>query len=252
MDAVSRLSTAAAFTEAAVDFAEELSGTVQAVAGLDTRRFSAVVSTDRRLEAAIRQEDRGGIPLRHKGVPLLRLEVRIWLITDHRQQHLRVESSQIRVFPEGGRLPVFRYEYELEKEASPHPAAHVQFHGEHPDLAEVMRAAGMHTTRSSSGSAPNITDLHFPVGGSRFRPCLEDILEMLITEFDIDPLPDRETALDALRQGRLRWRNLQLRTAVRDDPRTAAEALRTLGYRVEWREQLDAEPEARLEYLRSL
>ena len=253
MDAVPRLATVDAFTDEAVSFAERLSATVQSVAGPDTSRFSAVVSTDRRLEAAIRQDDRGGIALHRQCAALLRLEVRLWLITDHRQEHLKVENSQIRVFPEGGRLPVFRYEYELAKEGGHHPAAHVQFHGEHRDLAEVMRAAGIRTTRSSSGSAPDITDLHFPVGGSRFRPCLEDILEMLINEFAIDPLPDRETALAALRRGRLDWRNRQLRTAVRDDPQTAADTLRSLGYEVEWPPDVGRdEPEARIEYLRGL
>lgn len=252
MDALPRLATAEAFAEEAGAFAEDLSSTVQAVAGPSTQRFQAVVSTDRQLEAAIRQEDVGGIRLVRNGVPLLRLEVRIWLITDHQREHLKVENSQIRVFPEVGKLPVFRYEYELEKETSHLPAAHVQFHGEHRQLAEVMLAAGMKRTRSSSGGGPNITDLHFPVGGSRFRPCLEDILEMLITEFDIDPLPDRESALEALGQGRVGWRNRQLRTAVRDDPQTAADMLRVLGYEVGWPTDSGSEPAARVEYLRGL
>jgi hypothetical protein len=253
VDAVPRLATADAFAEAAGGFAEELSRTVQSVAGPECQRFRATVSTEKQLEAAIRQDVEEGIPLSRDGVPILSLEVRIWLIIHHRREYLRVQNSQFKVFPADRNLPVFRYEYELSKEGSNHPAAHVQFHGEHPDLAEVMKAAGRKRTRSSGiGAEPNITDLHFPVGGSRFRPCLEDVLEMLIREFSIDPLPDLDTAIAALQRGRMGWRNRQLRTAVRDDPTTAADTLTELGYLVTWPSQRGPEPPAREEYLRGL
>ena len=35
------------------------------------------------------------------------------------------------------------------------------------------------------GGRPLLT-LHFPLGGSRFRPCLEDLLEMLVSELGVD------------------------------------------------------------------
>lgn len=254
MDAGPRLGTIASFTAEATRFAEELSTTVQAVAGPDCPRFSAIVSTDRTVEATIRQQDRRGISLTHNnGVPLLRLEVNLYLDPDHRGDFLKVVRSQFRVFPEGGRLPVFRYEYEAELEGRWQPAAHVQFHGDHPDLAQLMADAGKSVSRSTAkGQAmPNITDIHFPVGGSRFRPCLEDVLEMLIHEFSLDTKPDRPTVLAALADGRVRWRNRQLRTAIRDDARTAADQLRVLGYRVDWVRD-GAEPEPRMDDLRRL
>lgn len=101
---------------------------------------------------------------------MLRLEVSLYLESDHEQQHLKVVCSQLRLFAEGGRLLVFRYEYDAELESRWQPAAHVQFHCEHPDLARLMAESGRHMSRSSGGRAlPDITDLHFPVGGSRYR-----------------------------------------------------------------------------------
>lgn len=68
------------------------------------------------------------------------------------------------------------------------------------------------------------------VATSRFRPSLEDVLEMLIDEFDVD---HDGQAREKLAQGRKRWRVVQTRAAVRDAPATAAETLRDLGYRIE-------------------
>ena len=176
----------------------------------------------------------------------------IKLSTDGSGAFLRVQTSQFKVFTETGTLPVLRYEYEQAKESGPFPAAHIQFHGSHPDLEQSMAESGRSTTRSSSGGrGPNVTDLHLPVGGTRFRPCLEDVLEVLIKEFGIDPLPDRATALLALAGGRQEWREKQLRAAMRDDPQTAADQLRLLGYIVRWRRKRP-EPEPRADHLRRI
>lgn len=68
--------------------------------------------------------------------------------------------------------------------------------------------------------------LHFPLGGARFRPCLEDLLEFVIREFGIDTVPGWE---DVISVGRISWRHIQLVAAVRDDPDTARIALSELG-----------------------
>jgi hypothetical protein len=72
--------------------------------------------------------------------------------------------------------------------------------------------------------------LHIPTGGSRFRPSLEDVIEFLIRDCKFDAEQDWE---DAVRVGRERWRRKQLRSAVRDAPQDAAEALTKLGYKIE-------------------
>ena len=246
-----QLTPAGRFELLAYHFAETLSDTVQSVAGESCRRFSAVVTLDPP-DAYVSQDERAGIPLTRAGITILRLEVTIKLTLDHSGEFLRVQKSQMRVYPEGGSLPVFRYEYEEAKESGPLPAAHFQVHGRHPDLEGLMSAAGRLKSRSSGGSGiPNVADLHFPVGGTRFRPCLEDVLEMLIQEFRVDPLPDKETALLALAAGRQDWRERQLRTSIRDNPAVAVDQVRRLGYSVGW-EKDDPEPGRRDEHIRSL
>jgi hypothetical protein len=240
-----------AFEQKAQEFAESLSDTVQAVAGPACRRFSAALTTDRDFSAFVTQDERVGIPLTRKGSVILRLTVTIKLTTDHVGEYLRVDESQVKVFAEGGRLPVFRYEYAKRMESKSRPAADIQVHGEHPELQRIMIAAGLQTSRSARGGGlPDITDLHLPVGGTRFRPCLEDVLEMLIQEFGIDPLPNKRTALRALAAGRQNWRTMQLRTAVRDNPAEAAAQLQAMGYGIA--RPADHVPKPRLEYLRRM
>ena len=114
---------------------------------------------------------------------------------------------------------------------SRYPAAHIQFHGHHPQLEAVMNGAGRRRTKSTSKRSrlPNVTDLHFPLGGTRFRPCFEDVLEMLIHEFHLD-VANEAAALEVLTERRAEWRTIQLSAAVRDDMECAARVLRNYGY----------------------
>ncbi|RRD29414.1 hypothetical protein [Actinomyces bowdenii] len=68
--------------------------------------------------------------------------------------------------------------------------------------------------------------IHFPLGGARFRPCLEDVVELVVNEFGLDTQPDWQ---ERVRDGRAQWRRVQLAAAVRDDPQTARRALDGLG-----------------------
>lgn len=67
--------------------------------------------------------------------------------------------------------------------------------------------------------------IHFPLAGARFRPCLEDVIELLINEFGVNAQPGWQ---NAIRCGRIAWRHIQLAAAVRDDPETARSALQEL------------------------
>jgi hypothetical protein len=71
--------------------------------------------------------------------------------------------------------------------------------------------------------------LHIPVGGSRFRPCLEDLVQFLIQECRFD---SRENWRKYVEAGRERWRRRQLAAATRDVPEIAARVLEELGYSV--------------------
>ncbi|MCP2255749.1 hypothetical protein LY13_004531 [Prauserella aidingensis] len=74
-----------------------------------------------------------------------------------------------------------------------------------------------------------LSQVHIPVGGPRYRPCLEDFLERLVVEFNIDARPGWENAVE---NGRQTWRETQTRAVVRDSPEIAAEVLRRQGYTV--------------------
>jgi hypothetical protein len=116
------------------------------------------------------------------------------------------------------------------------PSAHIQFHGEHPELEKVMRDCGDSTERAKARKrgrrAVRLHALHFPIGGPRFRPALEDVLEMLIEEFGVKPVGSVAAARKALTDAREDWRRTQVATVVRDAPSKAAEALIELGYEV--------------------
>jgi hypothetical protein len=75
----------------------------------------------------------------------------------------------------------------------------------------------------------DMSSLHFPVGGVRFRPCLEDVLAFLVREFGIDHQPQWETAI---RDGREKWRRMQFGATIRDLQDEAADVLIKHGWTV--------------------
>ncbi|WP_024801207.1 hypothetical protein [Nocardia sp. BMG51109] len=157
---------------------------------------------------------------------------------DRDREFLAIEQSKVAVYvAEDGRQPLFRYEFERATN-SRIPSAHIQFHGEHPELERVMRECGESTPRArkrKEGKTKSVLSaLHFPVGGPRFRPVLEDVLHMLIEELGVKPqagsVGDAYRYLEAARE---QWRWTQVATCVRDAPSAAVVVLRKLGYRVE-------------------
>ncbi|MGV9709656.1 hypothetical protein ACWDTI_03225 [Gordonia sp. NPDC003424] len=150
-----------------------------------------------------------------------------------------MEKAEVHVFVEpDGRNPLFRYEY-VRNLGDRLPCAHIQFHGTHPELEAAMTDAGESTPRSKKRKTGKrrvvLSDLHFPVGGPRFRPPLEDVLAMLIEEFGIKPNGRSvRDALDFLAGEREDWRRTQVAVVVRDAPSRAAETLVDMGYVVKW------------------
>ena len=102
------------------------------------------------------------------------------------------------------------------------PCAHINVHAHRGALSHLLSRAG-------DPEAHDMAKLHIPVGGARFRPCLEDVLQFLVQECRFDSL---DGWLDAVKAGREQWRRTQVRAATRDFPEEAAGALRTLGYAV--------------------
>jgi hypothetical protein len=61
----------------------------------------------------------------------------------------------------------------------------------------------------------------------RFRPAVEDILELLIDERLVRAKPDARTVLDRTRE---HYRLIQLRAAVRSHPHIAFDELAAMGW----------------------
>lgn len=150
----------------------------------------------------------------------------------------------------GDREPIVRFDFERNPRNV--PSAQIHVHGHRDTVSHLLAKTGMSTrrgkNRAQSDSIPKMQDLYLPVGGHRFRPCLEDVLEMLIDEFGVDHQP---SALEALRVGRMSWRTKQLNAAVSDNPGEAAKALRGCGYEVVWPHS-EPEPTVNIDRLASL
>lgn len=97
-------------------------------------------------------------------------------------------------------------------------------------LSQVLITLAFHVGRFSGDIAESAKSgrsfLPFPVGGDRFRPCIEDVLEMLVVEFNITR---KQTWKRAINDGRRRWHELQLSAAIRDNPERALLTLQRLG-----------------------
>ncbi|MFI1314462.1 hypothetical protein ACH4TS_30670 [Streptomyces albidoflavus] len=219
----------------ATEFADTLTALTRGVLGPDSPRFSAITRGTRILVAPLEQDgvSVASIPVTIDQVPCLQLHVQHLCCWDTAGQYLATDKADVKVFFENTNLePLLRYEY-VRKSRNP-PGAHLQVHAHRDELAYLLRLAERKQSTPSGkfrrGKLPRISEIHFPVGGHRFRPGLEDVLLLLEREFAIDVQPGWRKIVDAETQ---KWRLLQLRAAVRDAPDVAAAVLRDhLGYTV--------------------
>jgi len=155
-----------------------------------------------------------------RGEALATLTAEFGCTWDSAGTFLAVDKSTIKLSALLDRAPIFRFEYE--RRAHSKPAGHIQVHGHRGALSHLLSRAHHDTPHSMEA-------LHLPVGGARFRPCLEDVVQFLIDDCRFDAQPRWR---DHVELGRERWRRLQLRTVVRDVPMEAADELKRLGYTV--------------------
>ena len=159
--------------------------------------------------------------------PSLFLRARYIVEMDPTDGHLRVATSMVGLWADvtGGRKrprPIVRVEYDRRQSGRGRSAAHVHLHANSPELAWMYGSAGR--------PAPDLHALHFPVGGRRFRPTLEEFLLFL----------DRENLFNDWKEGwkpRLirsleAWERRQARATARQFPDEAIGALEALGYGV--------------------
>jgi len=119
--------------------------------------------------------------------------------------------------PDGAQL-MLHYDYERDKPGG-YPEAHLQVCATSEAWEEVTKRRGPRGRQ--------LERLHLPVGGRRFRPTVEDLIEFLITEKLADGNPGWQ---EHVRRGREGFERRQLRAAIRRHPEDATSALRDLGH----------------------
>lgn len=219
-------------------FAEELTALVAGVFPGAPAPFAARVAEGKSTLVIIEQQPASGLVLVAGGQPLLRLVATFRCAWDHMGEFLAVRESVFAVYPTDKDEPLFRYDYVADCDGHV-PGAHLNVHGHRDEMVFALTAAGRRMRGRSraatidKGRVPRLATFHFPLGGPRFRPSLEDVVEVVVREFGLDTEPGWESVILA---GRRSWRKKQLQSAVRDDAETAADTLRHLGYEVTWPE----------------
>ena len=122
--------------------------------------------------------------------------------------------------------PLARWDY-IRSPRSNIPCAHIQVHAHRDEWTHALLLGGHHSRRSrrrikNEARTPRIADVHFPVGGRRFRPCLEEILLFVIDEFGAQCTPEARATLE---QGMREWEENQLKAVVRDNRANVLQAL---------------------------
>ncbi len=172
-----------------------------------------------------------GIPLRRSVDPIdspppLELRLSFSLTLNDTATHMAVHSSvfglDVGPDPQRSVRPVFRVEYVRNPKSV--PAAHIHFHAESSELGWIYGTSGSALRRFDS--------IHFPVGGRRFRPTIEDVLIMLDREeiFTDWKTPEWRSIVE---QSRDESESRQAGAAAARFPDEAAATLRRLGYTVE-------------------
>lgn len=143
------------------------------------------------------------------------------------QKFVGIKLSRVTLVVEDVAEPVLRLQYV--KDADRDPVSHFHLHSHHPGLMGAM-SQGKKGSRAVKHS-PRTEVIHMPTGGHRFRPTIEDIMQMLVNDFGINAA---EGWREELEEGRAIFKESQLSAAISDNPGRAADALREMGYDVKW------------------
>lgn len=162
------------------------------------------------------------IPLTVSQAPAkLHLSVLHTLDLDESDDDLVTSRSTYTLQGTASAAAIFTYDY-VREPPNEYPEAHLHLHGTSDMLQNLLAIGGR--------DADKPADLHLPVGGRRFRPCLEDVIEFCILERLVEPRDGWQTAVE---YSRSRYYKLQLQAAVRLNPAHAVAVLRQSGWQVE-------------------
>ena len=200
----------------AEDISHLLNGTVT-----NGIRVSAVVATGRStvvvgLGVTRRKFDPQPIPLTLTAkAPRAWLRVGYVLQMDPEGIHLAVAKSDYSLYlDEPCDQMLFHYDYDRAP-ANDYPQAHFQINGMCPGFETLCQRA--------ERPVKELKDFHFPVGGRRYRPTLEEVIEFLVIERLADARPGWKGVVAGHRD---LWEERQLRAAVRRHPDVARDQLR--------------------------
>jgi hypothetical protein len=155
-----------------------------------------------------------GFPVRIDGKkPRLWMNLSYQVHLDHEAKYLTVHKSYCGIFSDE-ELETCLCHFDYEREKDKYTSAHLQVHGESSALEDLNR---------SGDERRPLEKLHFPVGGRRFRPSLEDIIEFLVAERLTDGRDGWQQVVDA---GREKFQRNQLRAAMRRNTALVAEFVR--------------------------
>lgn len=147
------------------------------------------------------------------------------LTLDRFGEHLKVLRSNFTLRADVDKTPLVRYEFDDKMHSA--PSAHWQFHGERGAFSHLLGIAqGKGRKRVKPHS---LSSLHFPVGGTRMRVGIEDLLEFLVSECHFDA---RGGWQGAISESRRKYRIIQARTLARDAQNYVADVLRSQGWTV--------------------
>ena len=156
--------------------------------------------------------------------PRLMLKIEFRVSLDDESNHLAVQQSTyglwVRPDPHRKPRPVFRIEYT--RDAHNTPPAHVHIHAESMEFGWIYGTSRL--------APPRLEEIHFPVGGRRFRPTVEELLRFLNRE---KLFVDWLHRWDGLVEESLEeWEMNQARATVRQHTGAAIKQLREMGYKV--------------------
>lgn len=215
----------------------ELAAKSQAFAAEVGELLASTFGTDKQM-ASVQFADRyavrpAGDDPHHQRVPLYvgrqhvaDLMLAIYLTLDRSGEHLKAGRADFRVFSTLDRTPLIRMEYRSDMHVD--PVCHWQVHAERGAFTHLLSMANAVDPRRVR-RPHDLSTVHFPVGGERFRPCLEDLIELLIRDCGVDHVPGWESAVQT---GREKWRVRQFRSTVRDLQGEAADVLRLEGWTI--------------------
>lgn len=146
----------------------------------------------------------------------------LWMLfklePDKQGKYLQVNSSVMLLsLDQEGHRELLHYDYERDKPDG-YPEAHLQ--------VCATSDAWKQLTQNLGRKGRPLEKLHLPVGGRRYRPTVEDLIEFLVTERLVEA---RSSWRQLVEDGRTRFQERQLRAAIRRRPDVALDILRDEG-----------------------